>query len=270
MDFYRWFFLEEGRTPEGLFSFAHLFSCTIGVGIAIFLAIWLGKRFKNDPKKLNITLLIAGIAIVAVQMFKIGMLIYWSDDTPWNVIVGNAPLYLCDMQIFIIPLAALTRGRFREWCYDFIAIWGLLMGFFGNYFAGNIYGSHCAVSFLAIVSLLNHCISAFAALFIFVAGLNKMERRNIPFTVGILFVYMTVALIVDYVDNHNFMFFFFGDGTPFTLFQMMVNDIKILYQIIIYILQCGYMVAFYFIYYWVKGMIEKRSQNKEKNENTAQ
>ena len=136
------------------------------------------------------------------------------------------------------------------------------MGVFGNYFAGNIFNTHCVFSFLAVNSLLNHCISAFAALFIFVSELNKMEKRDIPFTVGILVVYMTVALIIDYVDNHNFMFFFHGDGTPFTLFQNLVHDIKPLYQLEIYILQCGYMVGFYFVYYWIKGYIKKRQERK--------
>ena len=262
MSFYDWFFFETGRTPEGLFSFGHLASCTIALAIFLSLAVILGKKFKDDENKQWLTILGSGIAIVLVQVAKMLALYFVYKTSIKDVLIGNAPLYLCDMQIFIIPLAALIKGRFRGWCYDFVAIWGLLMGFFGNYFAGNIYGAHCVISFLAVNSLLNHCISAFAALFIFVCGLNKMEKRDIPFTVGILVVYMTVALIIDYVDNHNFMFFFQGDGTPFTLFQNLVNDIKPLYQLEIYILQCGYMVGFYFVYYWIKGLIKKRQNQK--------
>ena len=270
MDFYKWFFLEEGRTPEGLFSFAHLFACTLTLGVSLFLAVFLAKRFKGNEKKQWLTILIAGILIVSVQVFKISVLVYQSTDTFWNVIIGNAPLYLCDMQIFIIPLAALTRGRFRGWCYDFVAIWGLLMGFFGNYFAGNIFPVHCVISHSALNSVVNHCISAFTAMFIMASRLNKMEKRDIPFTVGILVVYMTAALIIDYVDNHNFMFFFHGDGTPFTFFQNLVHDIKPLYQLEIYILHCGYMVAFYYVYYWIKGMISKKKANKEIEEQPAE
>ena len=40
MDFYKWFFLEEGRSAEGLFSFAHLASVTIALGIFLFFAIF--------------------------------------------------------------------------------------------------------------------------------------------------------------------------------------------------------------------------------------
>ena len=99
--------------------------------------------------------------------------------------------------------------------------------------------------------------------FIFMCGLNKMEKRDIPFTIGMLFVFMTTALIIDWVDHHNFMFFFQGDGTPFTLFQNLVHDNKPAYQVIIYILQSGYMVGFYFAYYGIKKLIEKQKQKKE-------
>ena len=259
MNFYNWFFLQEGRTPEGMFSFAHIFSVSVALTIFLCAAFLLGRKFKNNEKAQFWTLLGSGIAIDLVFIIKMIWLL-WDTDNVWKSIVGNAPLYLCDMQIFVIPLAALTKGRFRNWCMDFIAIWGLLMGFLGTYFAGNIYYGNCAICFFSVISLLNHCISAFAALFIFMCKLNKMEKRDIPFTVAILLVFMTTALIIDYVDNHNFMFFFFGDGTPFVLFDKLVHEIKPLYQLEIYILQSGYMVGFYFAYYWVIKLINKQKK----------
>ena len=254
-NFYKWFFLEEGRTGDSLFSWPHLSSVTLCLALFGFLAVWLGKKFKGNQKADTITLLIAGILIVLVQVVKTIFLCQGSDNIG-RTLIGIAPLYLCDMQIYVIPLAALTRGRFREWCYDFIVIWGILMGVFGTYLAGNIYPAHAAISFLALDALLNHAISLFAGLFIFVAGLNKMEKRNIPFVVGILIVVMTAALIIDYVDNHNFMFFFHGDGTPFTIFELYLSfGLTPIYQLWIYVLQCGYMVGFYFAYYWIKKLV---------------
>ena len=272
MSFYDWFVLQKDRTPEGMFSFAHIFSVSIALAIFVGFAYYLGRKFKGNEKAQFFTLLAAGIAIDLVFVAKMVWLL-WDSDNIWKSIIGNAPLYLCDMQIFIIPLAALTKGRFRNWCLDFVAIWGMLMGFLGTYFAGNIYYGNCAISYFAINSLLNHAISAFAAIFVITNGLNKMEKRDIPFTVAILLVFMTTALVIDYVDDHNFMFFFHGDGTPFVLFDKLVHEIKPLYQIEIYILQCGYMVGFYFVYYWIVSLINKAkakeySINKEKTLNT--
>ena len=271
MDFYKWFFLEEGREPAGLFSLAHILTVTLTLAFFLTLAVFLAKKFKGDSKKQNLVLLISGIAIVAVQLSKNIWLLCETDNIV-DCIVGNWPLYFCDVPIYIIPLAALTKGRFKQWCIDFMAICGLLMGFMGNYFAGNLYPSHAIVSFSVFNALLNHSISAFVALFIWVSGLNKMEKRDIPFVIGILFTFMTIALTVDYISipikgsPRNFMFFFHGDGTPFTLFHDLVHGIKPLYQIIIYILQCGYMALFYVVYYAIIKGINKRKENKEANE----
>ena len=268
MDFYKWFFLEEGRTPAGLFSLSHILTVTLTLAIFLTLAVFLGKKFKGDYKKQNLVLLISGIAIVVVQLSK-NIWLLCETDNFWDCLIGNWPLYFCDVPIYIIPLAAFTRGRFRTWCIDFMAICGLLMGFMGNYFAGNLYPSHAIISFSVINALLNHSISAFVALFIWVSGLNKMEKRDIPFAIGILFTFMSIALTVDYISipiigrERNFMFFFHGDGTPFTLFLDLYKGALIPYQITIYVLQCGYMGLFYLVYYWIMGMLKKREEHKK-------
>ena len=268
MDFYRWFFLEEGRTPAGLFSLSHILTVTLTLAIFLTLAVFLGKKFKGDYKKQNLVLLISGIAIVAVQLSK-NIWLLCETDNFWDCLIGNWPLYFCDVPIYIIPLAALTKGRFKQWCLDFMAICGLLMGFMGNYFAGNLYPSHAIISFSVINALLNHSISAFVALFIWVSGLNKMEKRDIPFAIGILFTFMSIALTVDYISipiigrERNFMFFFHGDGTPFTLFLDLYKGALIPYQITIYVLQCGYMGLFYLVYYWIMGFLKKIEEHKK-------
>ena len=271
MNFYEWFFLEKDRAPAGLFSFDHLFSVTLTLAILIALAVFLGKKFRNDERKKNLVLLIAGISTVTLEVAKIVYLLTQTDNVV-DCLIGNAPLYFCDIMIFIIPLSAITKGRFRQWCLDFTAICGLLMGFMGNYFAGNLYPYHAVISWSAINALLNHCISAFASAFVWCAKLNKMEKKDIPYVIGLLFVFMTIALIVDYVSipvkgsPRNFMFFFHGDGTPFTLFHDLVGGNKIAYQIIIYILQCGYMGAFYAIYYPIAKSIQKKKESKQQPE----
>ena len=261
MNFYQWFFLEEGRTPEGMFSFAHIASVTVTLALFALIAIFCSKKLKT-PKQRNAFLGIMGLFIVLVQIAKYIFLIHESDDTIWKVLIGNAPLYLCDMQIYIIPIAFFTRGRAKNCCCDFIGIWGILMGVFGTYLAGNIYPVHSVISFAAINSLLNHAISLSAGLIVFLTGMNTMEKKNIPIVISILVVFMTAALIIDYVDNHNFMFFFDGGGTPFDLFKTLVNGNLPLYQLEIYILQCGYMGLFYLAYYLITKQISRKKALK--------
>jgi hypothetical protein len=267
MNFYEWFFEEKGREPAGLFSFGHLFSVTLTLLIFLALAIFLGKRFKGDEKKTNLVLLISAIAIVSLQIAKITYLLITTDNIV-DCLIGNAPLYFCDIMIIMIPLAALTRGRFRDCCLDFVAVCGLLMGFMGNYFAGNLYPSHAVISWAAMVALLNHSISAFASMFVWAAKLNKMEKRNILIVISFLFIFMTFALIMAYAFDKNFMFYFHGDGTPFTIFDEHLSfGLKPIYQIWIYVLQCGYMGLFYVIYYLI---IKWNNKLKDKKANVQQ
>ena len=264
MSFYDWFFLEKGRTIEGMFSFAHLFSVTVALAVAVVLAVFLGKRTRFAPKRQRLVLAVSAASIVLVQIAKIAFLAAESDDSLIGVLIGNAPLYLCDMAIFMIPLAAVTpRGRFHDCCVDFMAVWGMLMGTMGTYFAGNIYGSHAAFSFLAVVSLLNHAISGFTAVYLFAAKACRMEKRNVPITIGILVVIMTFVLVLDYVDGHNFMFFFTGDGTPYDTIKSLLGGRLIPYQISVYVCQCGYMAAFYAVYYLiVERILHKKSDRR--------
>ena len=270
MSFYEWFFEEKGREPAGLFSFGHLFSVTLTLAIFLALAMFLGLRFRKDEKKKNLVLLIAAIAIVALQIAKITYLLIMTDDIV-DCLIGNAPLYFCDIMIFMIPLAALTRGRFRDCCLDFVAVCGLLMGFMGNYFAGNLYPSHAIISWSAMVALFNHSISAFASMFVWAAKMNKMEKRNIPFSIGMLFIFMTIALIMAYAFDKNFMFYFRGDGTPFTFFDEHLSfGLKPIYQIWIYVLQCGYMGLFYLAYYPICKKIEQSKEPKVKETSSSE
>lgn len=256
-NFYEWFFQEKDRPAAGLFSFGHLFSVTLCLAIFLTGAYFLAKLFRGNEKKQNLVLLISGIAIIVLEIIKIVYCCVGTNNLA-DAILGNWPLYFCDIPIYVVLVSALSKGRVKDCCLDFLAICGLLMGFMGNYFAGNIYGSHAAFSFFALNSLLNHSLSAFVSLFIWVSKLNKMEKRNIPFVIGILFTFMTIALILDYCFHKNFMFFFFGDGTPFTLFFDLVRGNLILYQMIIYILQCGYIGLFYVVYYAIIKQYKKK------------
>ncbi len=85
-----------------------------------------------------------------------------------------------------------------------------------------------------------------------------MEKRNIPFVIGILFVFMSLVLAFDYLTGKNYQFFLGGDDTPFGIFFDLVKGNLIAYQAIIYVLQCGYIGVFYLLYYPIAKAIKKK------------
>ena len=53
MEFINWFFFNEGREPDGLFSLTHILTITIILLSLSFLAFFLGKKYKNDQKAID-------------------------------------------------------------------------------------------------------------------------------------------------------------------------------------------------------------------------
>ena len=262
MNFYEWFFLEKDRPAAGLFSWSHLLSVTITlVGLTI-LGYFLGKKYKDNPKAQRNVLIITSILLVSLHLMRVIFLLVINEDK-WNIILENLPLFFCNMIIVVVPLAALTKGRVQDISLDFIAICGFIMGTLGNYLAGNIYDSHPAFCYLSLISNLGHSLSMFIAMFVFKAKMNKMEKRNIPFVIGLLIIYMSIALTVDYLTGKNFMFFLGGDGTAFQILLDGVQGNLIVYQILLYILHSAYIVVFYLIYYPVKKAIDNKKKRAD-------
>lgn len=266
--FYKWFFLQEGRTPEGYFSFEHLFS--VGLTLLIFfgLAVLLAILFKRDNKKQDLVITIAGIAIVVIYLAEL-IELFTRCKTPKEVgqtLLSNLPLFLCDMSIIVTPIAGLSKGKIKGICCDFLAIWGLIMGVFGTVLAGNIYSSYCVISWPTIVSLLNHSISGFVSLFIVLTRKSTMSKENMPYVFGILTVIMLVALIIVHTvpNSANYMFFKGGDGTPYDILYInLFNKNIILYDISVFVCQHAFMGLYYLCYYLIVEAYRRHNLKKQ-------
>lgn len=291
MEFFKWFVLCEGRDPAGYFTFQHLLTVTISTVIFFGSAILCSFLFKKNAKNQNLFILIAGIALVVVYLVELVSIIavgIYKNDNIVKDLFNNLPLFLCDFSIILVPIAAFSKNRFRDILFDFIAIWGLVMGIVGNYFAGNIFGTYPALSLPCIISVLNHSVSGAVALFIWFSRLNKMEIKNIPWTMGMFTALMLACIDIGYAFRfkdstiQNYMFCFGGDGTPFDLLAQLVgydqtlgdsiidiitnNQVAqlIMYQILTYLSQMLYMTVVYVLYHTVV-MISKKNKNVNKD-----
>ena len=132
MNFYNWFFLSEGRKPEGLFSFAHLFTVTLVLVALVGVAIFLGLKFKNNKKAINKVLLISSIIMISLYALRVWDTFFVhfaikqidvSTAKGFNLLIEDIlisfPFFLCDLAIFIITLITFTKGKLREVFADF-------------------------------------------------------------------------------------------------------------------------------------------------------
>jgi hypothetical integral membrane protein (TIGR02206 family) len=246
------------REPEGYLSPQHLIfvSCLI---LAMFaLAICLGMRNRDrSEKEKNLTLAITAILMDAVEIFKIAVMLYRSDDpTSWQ---NHLPLFLCSIQLITIPLAAFSKGRLREAALDFVFIFGLLGAILGTIGAGQNYNAYPVLSLDNVASGLTHCISGFAALYIVLSGQASMKKRNIPITYAILAVFCTAAFIANAALDTNYMFLRQGDGTPYDILYNLVGGNAVLYPIGVVAMFLIYIAAFYGVFFLIQKKKEART-----------
>lgn len=246
------------REPEGYLSWQHI----LFVGSLLFamfaLAIWLGLRNRGrDPRAKNRILIATAILMDAIEIAKIAVMCYRSDDpTTWQ---NHLPLFLCSIQLITIPLAAFAKGRVREAALDFVFIFGLLGAILGTVGAGQNYNAYPVLSLDNVASGLTHCISGFASLYIVLSGQASMKRRNIPITYAILGVFCIAAYFANTALGTNYMFLKQGDGTPYDILYNLFGGNPVLYPIGVVGLFLIYIAAFYGVFYLIQKKKEHRS-----------
>ncbi len=238
------------REAEGYMSWQHLTFVTSLMVVMTLCAVLLGRAYKNrTEKEKNKVLIVTALLIDGLELFKIIMLcIINKDPMHWlNVL----PLFLCSIQLIAIPLAAFSSGRIKEASLDFVMIFGILGAVMGTYFAGQNYACYPVISMDNVISGLTHSISGFASLYIMIAGMTDMKKKNIPLTAGILGGFCLAAYIVNIFNDCNYMFLLRGDGTPYDIIYNLVGGSPVLYPLGVVLLFVVYIVAYYYIFYCI-------------------
>lgn len=245
------------REPEGYLSWQHILFVGALLCAMFALSIWLGLRNRRrEDRAKNRTLIVTAILMDAIEIAKIAIMCYRSDDpTTWH---NHLPLFLCSIQLITIPLAAFTKGRVREAALDFVFVFGLLGAILGTIGAGQNYNAYPVLSLDNVASGLTHCISGFAALYIVLSGQASMKKRNIPITYAILAVFCTAAFIANATLDTNYMFLRQGDGTPYDILYNLVGGNAVLYPIGVVAMFLIYIAAFYGVFF----LIQKKKEAK--------
>lgn len=236
------------RDVEGFFSLEHIAFVSTLVAVMILLAVWLGLRNKDRSFAQKIKVLM--VSAILIDTFELSKLIIFCvrGNDPWAWLY-DLPLFLCSIQLITIPLAAFSKGRIREASLDFVAIFGLLGALLGTYGAGNIYSSYPVLSFDTVVSGITHTISGFSALYILIAKMASMKKKNIGITFAVLLGFCVAAYIANLLLDYNYMFLVRGDGTPYDVLYNLVGGNAVLYPLGVVVLFVLYIIAYYGVFY---------------------
>jgi len=250
MDLLREFFGYGGyqRTPEGAYSVPHLIFVACFTVAAVGAALLLGRRNRyRDMKTKNKVLIAAAILIDCAEIFKYIILITRSGS--FSVMRVNLPLFLCNIQLIAIPVAAFAKGRIKEASLDFVLLFGFLSGIVGIIGAAQNFNAYPVLSFDNIQSAITHSVALFCSIYIARSGMTSLKKKNIPIVTAILAFFIAAAFAANALLDYNYMFLRSHDGTPYVLFYNMVGGNKILYPITVIAAFLLYMAVCYAVYY---------------------
>ena len=174
-------------------------------------------------------------------------------------------VFLCSISLIALPIAAFSKGRFKEAATDFVCIFGILDAVFGTIGAAQNYNAYPVLSIDNVVSGITHTISGFASLYIVISGMASMKRRNLPICFGILFGFCAAAFTANAAFDYNYMFLRRGDGTPYDIFYNLVGGNPIIYPAIVISLFVAYITAFCLIFNLIKSKCRKETSAKIKS-----
>ena len=246
------------RAPEGYMSWQHLLFVTLLLAVMTAVAVILGLRNRGkDMKKAVLPLAVSGIVIDVLELCMIVFRCFREGD-PWNWLY-SLPLFLCSIPLFTIPMAAFTRGRLQEASLDFVSIFGILAAVMGTYGAGNNYGTYPVLGIDNVHSGVTHAIAGFASLYILIAGIASMKRKNIWISFSIITAFCAVAYIADILIPYNYMFLMRGDGTPYDIVFNLTGGSPVLYPLTVLLMFFAYIAVFYFVFYLTAGKRRKKA-----------
>ena len=244
---------------EGAYSWQHLLFVAFLMTSMVLLAILLGLKNKNKEEHIkNKVLIWAAFLIDGFELFKIAFNLGASEDaSSWK---RDLPLFLCSIQLIVIPLAAFSKGKLREASLDFVFIFGILGAVLGTIGAAQNYNAYPVLSFPNVVSGITHTISGFASLYIVISGMTSMKFKNLPILLIILTSFCVTAYVVNVLLDYNYMFLMSHDGTPYQIFYDLVGGHPVFYPMIVVVLFYVYIFAFVYVYNVIKYRKTKKQQ----------
>lgn len=239
------------RSAEGYLSWQHLTFVSALMAVMVLLAVVLGRKNRlADSCRKKRVLIATALLIDGLELFKIVIFCLRSESL--EPILYNLPLFLCSIQLITIPMAAFCKGKLQAAALDFVCIFGLLGAVLGTYGAGNNYAVYPVLSLDNVVSGLTHSISGFAALYIMIADMAPLRKREIPVTFGILVSFCLGAWVANTFLDSNYMFLVRGDGTPYDILFDLVGGHSVLYPMSVAALFFLYIAGFYCIHSLLK------------------
>ena len=261
------FRLEGADSADCYFKPEHIIVSTIITLLFISLAIYFGLKYKDKDLKSKLKpIKVAAIIHFATQFLWLIITLIRTrhDNTYWLEIFRVVlPLFMCDIQLIAIPIAAWGKGKAQQVSFDLCVVLGILTAFMGAWFNAGTFGSNQIWCFFTIHNYINHCVPGFVSIYLILVKLYSMRFKDIWLTIVVLCVFAALALIFDYAFDYNYMFFKRSSGTPFAIFEGWANGNMFLYDLFVLLSMIVFIAIYYAIFELVLFINNKVKSKKE-------
>ncbi|MCR5491833.1 MAG: YwaF family protein [Bacilli bacterium] len=240
------------------FGIAHIIVSSLVTVAFIGLGVFFGLRLRGaDEKRRMRPIRIATIIFLAVQLTYYIVNIVRDG---WADLVSSLPLFLCDIQLFSLPLAAWGKGRLQKIGFDFSIVLGLLAALMGAWFNAAVFSNNPIWSYDVIWNYVNHCVPGFISIYIVFGRFTKLHFKDMLVTFAVMLLFEGVALLVDFTLDENYMFFRSSSGTPFSIFETIAAGNQVVYVILVILGMHAYVAVYYLIYFIVEKVREAKAK----------
>lgn len=263
--FINFFRLDGAESADCYFKPEHIIVSSIITLLYIFLAVFFGLKYRNKDIKQKLK------PIKISSFIHLGMYFTWlivtliktkHDSTYWLELFRVAlPLFMCDIQLIAIPIAAWGKGKAQKIALDLCVILGILTALMGAWFNAGTFSNNQIWCFYTINNYINHCVPGFVSLYIIFSKLYSMRFKDSWITISVLCVFAAFALLFDHTLGYNYMFFRESSGTPFFIFEDWSYGNKFLYDLFVLMSMIFFIIVYYAIFELVLFISKKKKHN---------
>ena len=249
------------RVGPYAFKLDHILFVIIGLGLTVFLALFLRHKSKKVVKITLISLWAFGTTVELIYFVTTWILCAKYPEVHPFSLEKMLPLHSCLMFMYIFPFAMFSKNKYiKTAACNFLVVVNMIMGFL-TLFIGCPPVGYSALSFDGIQSMIIHIIIVTVPLIMLTTGYYDIQKRDIKFGLILFGILSVIIWTFDAIAKCDY--FFFYDGHTFgVLYEISENVPHIVWTLIV--VTCYVLTALivHFFIIFLKSKIESKKDKE--------
>lgn len=249
------------RKPPYAFQWDHLVSIFLGLGIAIFLALFLRNKSKKTIKIVIISLW-AFSSLVVFSYYIASYIICAVDPVGHPFRIDRfMPFHSCLMFMYVFPVAIFAKNKtIKTMACNFLVVVNMIIGFI-TLFVGCPPAGASILSVEGIQSIVIHLTIVEVPLIMIVTKYYDIQKVDLKYGLLLFGLLASIMWVFDALTGSDY--FFFYDGHTFPVFSFISNNVpNIVWTLIVVTCYVLTAIIMHFLIIWIKSLINKKN-NKE-------